>query len=136
MLQLIYDLMLLAIKLGFRLTGRFELGSDDGSNTFLVLNELELKESYVSEAGYGNALIRCEQCKTEASAYHFKYQAQCIVKCHALRITLKQFVRFYRFRLTSDLYSFMTLSYLLFPRLPKACIAYSAVNLKSRLGYK
>ncbi len=72
--------MLLAVRLGFLLTGRFKRGADNGSNTFLDINELEVKESCVPEADYGNALLRCEQRKTEANAYHFKYQTQCLVK--------------------------------------------------------
>jgi len=38
--QLKYDLVLLAIRLGFLLTGRFKRGAVDDSNTFLDKNTL------------------------------------------------------------------------------------------------
>ena len=52
--------MLLATKLGVRLTGRFERGADGPSNTFLDKNNLEPEVAAVPNSVVGNAALSGE----------------------------------------------------------------------------
>lgn len=63
------------------------------TNYTLVVVAHGLIGGYMMLLPLTNTLLRGEQRDTEASAYHLNHLNQCIVKCHALRTTLKQFVR-------------------------------------------